>query len=111
MTRPIKLELKRGTSFAYFYDMPTSLADGYFASGWTMHCQAVDAVTGLSVNAITPTWDNAVTTRTLRVQHDDTSAWPRTVWVDVLFVHADGRRLSVRTVEVSMDPQVSRVLP
>lgn len=107
-----EVTLKAGSTFSWTYDIPAAYVDGYFATGWTMHSQAIDADSGAVVADLDPQWVDEVTTRAVQVVEHDTANWPRSVLVDVLFVRtADGLKLPTETVSVKLERQVSRVMP
>lgn len=112
MTTTQQVELKAGSTFSWTYDIPAAYADGYFATGWTMYSQAIDADTGAMVENLEPQWVDEVTTRAVQVVSHGTEDWPRAVLVDVLFLRtSDGLKLSTETVSVKLERRVSVVMP
>jgi hypothetical protein len=106
------LTLKRGSGFAWIFDIPTDYADGYFATGWTWHSQAINAETDEVVADLSPAWVDAVTTRAVQLTENDTANWPERVLVDVIFKRiSDGFVIPTDTVVVRTERQVSRVVP
>lgn len=107
-----EVTLKAGSTFSWTYEIPDSYVNGYFASGWTMHSQAIDADSGAVVADLDPQWVDEMTTRAVQVVEHDTDTWPRAVLVDVLFRRTeDGLKLPTETVSVKLERQVSRVMP
>lgn len=103
------MEHKRGDSFDYGFLIPSSFADGYF-DGWTVAAQVRDA-NGKLIADLTPTWDDPVTTRSLRLLKINTKTWPiGDLAFDVQFTRpGDGYVVSTTTVEFSVIKDMTQV--
>jgi hypothetical protein len=104
----VTLDLKAGLTFGQILTIPVDYADGYFAVGWTVHSQAVDANTGAVLADLDPQWVNPVTTREVQIRKDETASWPSQVLVDVVFRRtADGYVTGTETILVRVSQRVT----
>lgn len=105
-------EHKRGDSFDILVTIPARFADGYFV-GHTVASQIRQTgAEGAKVADLTCAWVDALTTRALRLQCLDTSAWPvGAAQFDVQFTRtSDGFVLSSTTAPIFIVPDVTRAV-
>ena len=81
---------KRGDSFDRIAEIPPWFPDGYFA-GQTVKAQLRSRKTGEKIADFNCSWLDDATTRNLRLQKLDTTAWPTgEAELDVEFNRTDG---------------------
>lgn len=106
-----QVTFKRGATFAYRIEIPSTFADGYFAS-WEVYAQlrqaGNDQEKGLIAN-LTAEWDSLKTTRYVLVGHPVTEHWPLgEAEMDILFISSDGYRLRSETIRVTIERGITR---
>lgn len=101
---------KCGDSFDVVLTIPPTFANGYFV-GYTVTSQIRQpGADGAKVADLTCTWVDALTTRALRLQCLNTSAWtPGPAVFDVQFKRtSDGYVMSTSTAQLALVPDVTR---
>lgn len=100
---------KRGDSFDILVTIPPRFADAYFV-GYTVTSQIRQTNGGAKVADLTCTWVDAATTRALRLQCIDTTAWPPgPAQFDVQFKRtSDNFVLSSTTAQILIAPDITR---
>lgn len=94
---------KRGDTFDRQIIIPAEIPDGFFV-GWTPYAQIKTARYGAFIAAFTCEWEDATTTRILRLRDIQTIDWPEgNAVMDVQFVrNSDGSSLSTQTIDVTV---------
>lgn len=92
------MEHKRGDSFDYTTTLPETFPDGYFV-GWSVSAQVRAAGSGALIAQLACSWEDAATTRSMRLLAVDTTSWPvGLAHFDIQFRRAsDGYVLSTAT--------------
>lgn len=101
---------KCGDSFDILVSIPPTFSDGYFV-GYTVTSQIrKPSADGAKIADLTCTWVDALTTRALRLQCLNTSAWTSGAAVfDVQFRRtSDGFVMSSTTAQLSLVPDVTQ---
>lgn len=106
-----RIDFKRGATFAYQFEIPSSFKDGYFAS-WEVYAQlrkaGNDSPDGLIAN-LTAEWDSFKKTRNVLVGHPVTEHWPLgEAELDILFISSDGYRVRSETYPVKIERGITR---
>ena len=102
---------KRGSTFKFTLKLPDSVVDGTF-QGWVPTAQIRkhrdDSTNGL-IATIPVSWVNAQTARELRVNFNDTDAWPLgDADFDILLTAPDGTRLHSATMYFNIQRSVTK---
>jgi len=106
-----QITFKRGSTFAYRIEIPSSFKDGYFAS-WEPYAQLRqkrnDQEDGLIAN-LTAEWDSLTKTRAVLIGHPVTKHWPLgEAELDIVFVSSDGFRVTSETITVLIERGITR---
>ncbi len=97
------MDHKRGDSFDYTAELPSSFADGYF-SGWSLSSEVRRKSNNQLVSTLSASWVDPAKTRSIRLLALDTLSWPLEdmVFDVVLRRPSDGYRISTNTVSFSV---------
>lgn len=102
---------KRGSSFKFSLKLPESVPDGKFA-GWTPTAQLRkhrDDRADSLIATVAVAWEDITTTRTLVINHPDTSDWPLGLAdFDILLTAADGTKLHSATMFFDIQRSVTK---
>lgn len=106
-----QIVFKRGATFAYQIEIPSTFPDGYFAA-WTPYAQLrvadVEQSSGLIAN-LTAEWDSYKKTRNVLIGFPVTKDWPiGKAELDILFISADGYRLASETIQVQIERGITQ---
>lgn len=109
MSKPVPF--KRGTTFSFVLDTPSSIVDGFFLD-WDVKAQIRkernNTPAGLIAN-LSIMWVDEETTRNLTLSYNNTDSWPLGIAeVDVLFVSPTGQRMRSETMVFSIDRQITQ---
>lgn len=69
------IQHKRGDSFEHVGQMPSNIPPGFFL-GWTVVSELRQMGAGRLISTLETTWDDPITTQTLRLKCIDTTKWP-----------------------------------
>lgn len=105
------IAFKRGTTFSFVVEIPSSFEDGFFNT-WVTKAQVRkernDQESGLIANLAT-FWVDAQSSRQLALHHHLTDKWPLGhAEVDVLLISPEGQRLRTSTILFNIEREITR---
>ena len=105
------VSFKRGTTFSFVVEIPSSFEDG-FLSTWLTKAQVRkernDQQSGLIANLAT-FWVDQESSRQLALHHHLTDKWPLGLAeVDVLFISPEGQRMRTSTILFNIEREITR---
>jgi len=96
------ISIKRGDSLSELINLPATFGDGYFAS-WTLSSQIRTSRYLTFIADLSPEWLDPATTRTVRISHLDTTAWPvGDASIDIQLTSPLGVVISTSTISVNI---------
>mgnify|MGYP003544896685 FL=1 len=109
MTKPIPF--KRGTTFSFVLEIPSTTVDGFFMD-WGVKAQIRkqnnDNASGLIAD-LTTSWVDAETTRNLILSFSMTDKWPLGIAeVDVLYTAPSGQRMRSHTITFNIERDITQ---
>lgn len=108
---PRPTQFKRGSTFSFALNVPTTVATGYFRD-WEVQAQIRrkgDTGTKGLIATLAHRWEDATTTRRLYVFDGLTENWPiGPAEMDILFINGSGYKLRAKTVQIEIQRGITQ---